>query len=505
MQADVALLEPEQTQTHWGVIFANALIFIAAFGSLCRIAQYLSRRAFWHDEAFLVLNILRHTPEQLLGKLDYSQAAPPLFLLLEKAAASLLGDSEFAFRLLPVLAGLTALWLFTWLAWKWLPHWAAPWAVGLLAVSDKFIAHAAEVKQYSGDVLAAAILLAVLLGKDRLSAPSLKRFALMSLLAAAAIWYSYPVVFLFGGFSLALLPRFWRGSGRSFSLYLLCNILVAGSFVLIFMWVMADQRDGYLQEYWTRNFFQPAHPIRAVAQLARQIYLLCDYPFSNLGVFVLIMVVSGIIRLIKRRQYELLGILVLPAVLNIVAASLHKYPFGGSRTTVYLAPCLFLLVGFGIAHLADELPTRMRRRYWLIPLPMIAAGLGFGTYHLFRPRTQSDMRTIAHYVRQHRQSGQAIYALGEGPVGRSLEFFCYWRRPPQPVYTVLDFAKDPPSHRFWILWSFLPEHGLRRAHHVLDEARSVGTEVDRFVVPGGAAFLFERPSRENQPDPLPGE
>ena len=63
---------------------AGRLMLAAIVLSLtCRTVQYLADRSFWHDEASLVLNIREKTAGQLMGRLDYEQASPPLFLLAD--------------------------------------------------------------------------------------------------------------------------------------------------------------------------------------------------------------------------------------------------------------------------------------------------------------------------------------------------------------------------------------------------------------------------------------
>src|SRR5215471_14779449 len=71
---------------HW--LMAGCL----AVGLGLRLYHYLRDPAMWHDEAALVLNVLDKSYAGLLGPLSFSEAAPPLFLWLEKALAGLLGD-----------------------------------------------------------------------------------------------------------------------------------------------------------------------------------------------------------------------------------------------------------------------------------------------------------------------------------------------------------------------------------------------------------------------------
>ena len=89
----------------------NRLLLIAflALGLALRSWHYLRAPSVWQDEAAIVLNILNKSYGELLGPLSLHQAAPPLFLWLEKAVCACLGDGPYAFRLPPYLASCAAL------------------------------------------------------------------------------------------------------------------------------------------------------------------------------------------------------------------------------------------------------------------------------------------------------------------------------------------------------------------------------------------------------------
>ena len=72
--------------------------------------------AVWHDEAAMILNVLAKDFGALLGPLLHYEAAPPLFLWLEKACVLLLGDSTYALRLPSLLASCGSLVVLAWLA-----------------------------------------------------------------------------------------------------------------------------------------------------------------------------------------------------------------------------------------------------------------------------------------------------------------------------------------------------------------------------------------------------
>lgn len=77
-----------------------------------QLSQYLYNRSLWADEAVLALNIVNRSYLELLQPLDYDQAAPIGFLIVEKFAVQLFGDNEYSLRLFPLLSGIISLLLF---------------------------------------------------------------------------------------------------------------------------------------------------------------------------------------------------------------------------------------------------------------------------------------------------------------------------------------------------------------------------------------------------------
>src|SRR5207248_1288581 len=142
--------------------------------------------SMWHDEAALVLNAIGKSFGELLGPLFCSEAAPPLFLWVEHAAAVVLGDGTLALRLFPFLAGCGALLLFVPLARRTLDPAAVPWAVILLAFSDRLLWHGCEAKPYAVDVFAAVLVPWLYVVTS--DWPAGRRFGLVALVAPAVLW-----------------------------------------------------------------------------------------------------------------------------------------------------------------------------------------------------------------------------------------------------------------------------------------------------------------------------
>src|SRR5947209_14778206 len=177
-------------------------------GLALRSYHYLRVPAVWHDEAALVVNVLDKDFAGLLGPLRWHEAAPPLFLWIERAVILILGDDILALRLFPFLASCAALLLMASVSRALLPPAAVPWAVLLFAFADPLAWHACEAKPYSSDVLATVLLLYVYCaGRHR---SLLWQLAVCALLAPPLIFLSYPACFLYGGLLVALLPAVCR-------------------------------------------------------------------------------------------------------------------------------------------------------------------------------------------------------------------------------------------------------------------------------------------------------
>jgi hypothetical protein len=84
----------EDKPSRWPLIITWLLIVV---GITLRLLQYLSRPAFWADEAPLL-----HSMQRLdiggffYSRLDDSQVAPPLFMAIQKLVGELVGFGELA-------------------------------------------------------------------------------------------------------------------------------------------------------------------------------------------------------------------------------------------------------------------------------------------------------------------------------------------------------------------------------------------------------------------------
>jgi hypothetical protein len=329
---------------------------LITLGVVCRLVRYLLAPPLWCDEVFVSLNFVQGDYRHLTGALEFGQIAPVLFLWAEMAAYQLLGSSEWALRLVPLLAGFAALPLFWHLARTTLPPLSATLATGTLAVARWPMAMCNLVKPYSLDLLLSLILITVAV--HWLRQPTKLRFlVLLVLVGPFALFASYPVVFVAGTISLLLLREIWRGDWRARVLYLAFNVGVAAAFLGAYQIGQAqlgpDSSDAraYYQECWKDGFLPTSSPLAAGRWLlAAHTGELMSYPAGDrngASALTLLLCVAGA-WWCARNQRQLLLVCVLPFGLSLIASALRKYPYGAEpRLEQHLAPFICLLAGAG--------------------------------------------------------------------------------------------------------------------------------------------------------------
>ncbi len=402
-----------------------AFVATVAVGVAWRLVRYAAGFPIWGDEAMLLLNILDRDYASLTQHLRFNQVAPLLFLWLEKSALIVLGSSEWSVHLLPFLAGLIGLFIFWRACRATFSPTIAGFAVGILAVSYYPVRHSAEVKPYAFDLLCSIGYVALTLG--HLRNPHSWRWLLgLVLMAPVAVFSSYPSAFVGGAVSLVLVPRVWHGSWTQRSLYVMFNAALCGSFAIHYTMVgqapsgVADaQRSAeFLRAYWKDAFPPDAltdWPLWFVKVFTGN---MLAYPIgANKGgsTLTFVLVLLGSIALWRGRSRSLLALFWLPFALNLLAAILHKYPFGDSaRITLHLAPFICILVAHGIALVLDQIRMpawrpRCELAVYLLLFACGAAGVARDVIKPYKTEHDHDMRRLVRDLRLQVRDGEPVF------------------------------------------------------------------------------------------------
>jgi hypothetical protein len=486
---------------------------LVGFGVVVRVRQYLFRRSLWGDEAAISLNLVGRGYRELLGPLDANQSAPVGWLWAQRATVELLGPSEHALRLLPLLAGVGTLVLLWWLARRLLPAWLVPLAVALAACSPWLRHYSTETKQYASDAAVGLLLLAASLPLLR-ERPGWRALLAWAGIGAVAVWCSHPAVLLLAGYGAAvagrqLLRRDWAAAAR---------VAAAGTvWGLSFLAVYAVSlrpatRNHALQRYWRDGLApRPLDPAAAAGWLGGRWAAFVDNP---LGLaprpLVAVLLLAGGAALLARRR-DRAALLLAPLPVFVAAGLVRAYPLQW-RLLLVLVPTALLL-----AAAAPDWPGR--------PLGLVARGLGVALVGLAllapgaaavrslgRPETVAELRPLLETVAARRQPGDRLWV--HGPSGGTVRWYGpgLGLRSDASVDLVhrarcddgRAIGRAAGGGRVWLVLGYrlssAPDDEWARILARLDR---VGSRTDAAATPGAAAYRYDLAGPPPGPDPGP--
>lgn len=446
----------ERTRGSWLIWAAVAL------GLLLRGYHYARNPAVWHDEAALIVNVLRLPPEAVCGPLMFENATPPLFLLVEQAVVAVLGDGQYALRLPSFVAACLAVVLTALAARRLLPPVRAAVAVGLVAVSDRLLWHASEAKPYSADVfLAAAAIWAVVVTDRR---PVWVRCLVAAAVAPACIWTSFPACFVCGGVLAAWLPSAWRSDWKGRAAYLAFAAAVVISFALLTLGPVKAQRTPKLDACWTAESGSLADwnkPARVPLWAASNTFDIVRYSFQPYGWPLLVpAAVGGWVLLRKPGGWVAACVTLLPMLLVFVAACLGKYPYTAARTTAFLTPGLAITACIGLGQFWEWFGGNRVWRwvFLLVWVPVLLTPVVWTAWTVAFPWPRAECDKAAGDLLHRRAAGEPVYA-------NHWEFDYYLRRLEPGAVTLVhgyvpeaewdewvkEHTETSPKSRVWVV------------------------------------------------------
>ncbi|HVC93694.1 MAG TPA: hypothetical protein VND64_08390 [Pirellulales bacterium] len=423
------------------------VVLLVALGLSLRAWHYLREPSIWGDEAALIVNVLSKDFGELLGPLLLHEAAPPLFLWLEKAVSIVFGDGTYALRFIPFAASCASMVLMAFVGRRVVRAEALGWVLLLFAVSDRLLHHACEAKQYALECLAGTVLLGMYVGLRSWSLP--RQLALHAALAPCLMFVSYSACFLYGGLLLALLPRVCRRGGAVMGPtrlgYVALGLAVAGSLALMLIGPIKCQRDpeivldwvrsGYFPD-WKRGWSIPFWSVRSTLELF-------DYYCRPVGHVLAPVAAIGLAGVWRRHGPELAACLTLPIALAFGASLVMAYPYGGTRVMCFSLPAIGLLVAEGVPPTIAWLSRRRRLAAAILVLALFIP-VGRTTWRAIFPWNRADSTGAANYVLAHRHSNDVV-------MGNVVDYV-YLFRHLGPSFALLDPQRvGPATDRMWVL------------------------------------------------------
>lgn len=283
-------------------------------------------------------------------------AHPPLFFLLLHFWLRL-GRSEFFLRLLPAIFGAAFLWfLYRWSV-RVFGRTAGLFALLVAALSPVLLPLSAEVRGYSLLLFLSAAGLAEF--EDAVDADSPARMAASFLLFSLAILTHYAALFIV--LSLAVYAPLRLRNGRNSSKVLaVWAVAQAGAAVLyLFLYLTqvrtlqgSKQAVEAMTGWLGTGYFHPGQEsvLPFLAHRWTEVFL---YFFGSpwVAAVAFVMALTGGLLLVVRRRPAVF-LLALPWFLGLAAGVLGRYPFGGTRHSLYLVPFVSAAIGVALSAVA---------------------------------------------------------------------------------------------------------------------------------------------------------
>jgi hypothetical protein len=472
-------------------------MLLLLLGVVVRIVVFFQNRSIHMDEANLARNILEKDMASFFQPLDYQQYAPPLFLVWEKRHVWLLGPTEYALRLFPLICGCLMLW-FWWKTLKQLgtTHWIGLAGLWLLVFSPLHIRYATEIKQYATDSAVALALIWLALHywpsikskgstadlpasnrlSDRYVPWSLGALTGLALAGAAAIWLSMPAVFVLAGIGIAFAWIIFSGGHRKAwgPLFAVGAVWLMSFGSYYFLILQNDLTDEALSSYH-QDYFWPLLPASSAdwQQLGAIVWEILRNTFGFTVIAISIgglLVVWGLVVQWQRSTAQglLLGI---PVVACILASGLGYYSLI-PRLTLFFLPLLVLFFVIGLDAFSRKLNGYWKVLPFLLVLPLLPLQKGY-EYLWGNTLEMSASRPLLRQLQQQYSPDQLLIVTdGARP---AFHFYNQLHR---------DKGQYQFAQTYVTSWEEWPVHVLERtathrgrwllfAHLVSDEARAL--------------------------------
>jgi hypothetical protein len=345
---------------------AVATLLLVSLGLFMRFTGVVfgEPMGFWNDEANWAIRVVEQPLKDLLIR-------PIGFMLLTRWSVALLGKWEFAFRLIPWLAGIATPLIAVLLARRFLSRPAARLLfIGILCLSCTAIDFSKEFKPYGVSLM--LHLLLPLLALRWAQTRRMRDLVLVGMTAPLAVFFAQDIIFLYPGLFLVLAietyrSRNFRQLGAAIGFAALTAGTVLGMYVLI--WSRLPKNES---EYWGGKygvFYRPKDPSdSALAWYADKYAGAAELPGDRRRLFQPTLVspemlgplqrldelawlalhIAGLALMAIQRRYREALLFLTPTLVSAVFNRLGYWPFGVFRTNVFLLAGMSAIASLGL-------------------------------------------------------------------------------------------------------------------------------------------------------------
>jgi hypothetical protein len=384
-------------------------------------------------------------------------------------------------------------------------HISAFISLGLLALSPRLIYYSSELKQYSGDV-AVALLLLLVVPNCLENTPKPRAFVALGIAGSLAIWLSYPSLFVLAAIGLTLGVAFaiQRDIYRLSWLIGIGAVWAANLALTYVVNLRYLESNDNLTNYWIGTF-APLPPWSNLGWYSNAfIDMLNDPATLPISAITTGIVFLGVVSFAFRR-WALMLVLLIPFLLTLIASALGKYPFSG-RLLLFLMPLLLLLLAEG-AELFQKVLLRVNRPMAGLAYASLVVYLLYGPVDAAYKNVQSPplvehikatmsymskryLRTDVIYVYYGARPAFEFYAPLYG--FESADYIIGSSSRKDPSKYIADIEQLEGKRRVWFIFthncSFCT---VNEQNFILKHLNKIGSKKDEYISDGTAVYLYD--------------
>lgn len=462
----------------------------------------LDAQSFWGDE-ILQATVAERSIPAILEWVRRDRGPTPLSYLLLHEWIGLVGQSDFALRLLPVFFGVLTVPLQYQFSRRLLGESGSVLAALILALSSFHVAYSQELRAYS--LLVFFSLLEVLSFWQVLRAGGWWRWALTGLIAGIG-FYNHPYILVVLGFLVlfgaltatsltvrAVLPKTVRPSGPPSTILKGIGLMLLVVFVLTVPWVFYVG-DLARAARWGNVSLTVEYVVRSLLK-ARDALLTTSPPWALLMAFAWLV---GMWRLF-RQSYPLVLLLAgwtllpIPAFI-LITGLVGDYPLTTRQLLICLPP-FYTVSAAGLVMITSQIAKWRRAPFRLLPAVLLvgASVLPLADYYA---TPKEDWRSVGRYLSRVVAEDEAIIVPR---VAHYVRY--YYDGPPAKLLapkSVQEMNAALDTHKgVWFVWSSYINLGSRQTSRDIQAFLKLKTRVEVFNHHHRIKILYLNPTGHN--------
>lgn len=368
-------------QKTMGIAIESVAFLIVLACVYCSVKMNLVGRTLWLDEAMLAVSFNKRSLLELCASpLEWNQSAPVGYLLVVKVITSLLGNSEFMFRLFSIIAYVLLLAVFYMVIKKMvrLPY-PMLCTAGLANVAF-LLEYSNMFKTYICDALCVMLVLLLYYCYQE----NKIKFWFLCVAYFVLIWFSNPVAFFTGGIvAYEVLRAMWQKDKGKFVRGILLGVTICASFLIMYVvWLKPTIATTNLSEFWEGYQFPfwigSAEELKGFLELVAFV----TRGTGKLWKEVLLLAIFAVLANMAKVRDDYVWAITLGIAITLVASHFGFFPMS-DRLFLFLIPILVLLAAFAVKWLVERAakPEYGKACVAVVLFLFLVTGTGFSMYH----------------------------------------------------------------------------------------------------------------------------